>query len=233
MPKGYTKQDLDQLYNSFIGMRQGRLTVIRPATPEENKSRPGESKWWLCKCECGNEIFVKTAYLQGNAGRGDYKIESCGCLQKIRHFLASSTMLDKSDEQWLYGFYQEDWEKFQILHQCIVRTSGIKTNDWKSKDEYKQFYESFWNDKQFNAVYNFWINHKNQNNTFYDWSKPSLDHIVPKGRGGTNNKNNLQFLTVFENLSKRDMTMDEWNAFKVSTNTKSDFFIENILKGDD
>ena len=30
------------------------------------------------------------------------------------------------------------------------------------------------------------------------------------------------------------MTMDEWNNFKKMTNTKSDYFIENILnKGDD
>lgn len=44
-------------------MRQGHLEVIRAATPEENKQQPGSAKWWLCKCDCGNEIFVKTAYL--------------------------------------------------------------------------------------------------------------------------------------------------------------------------
>ena len=27
------------------------------------------------------------------------------------------------------------------------------------------------------------------------------------------------------------MTMEEWNAFKRETNTKSDYFIESILKG--
>ena len=43
---------------------------------------------------------------------GDYKINSCGCLRLIRHFLASSKILDEADETWLYNFYLEDWEKF-------------------------------------------------------------------------------------------------------------------------
>lgn len=61
--------------------------------------------------------------------------------------------------------------------------------------------------------------------TFYDWYKPSLDHIVPKSRGGDNSLDNLQYLTVFENLSKRDMTMIEWEEFKQKTNTKSELFL--------
>ena len=133
MPKGYTKEQLQKLYNSFIGMRQGHITVIREATQEENKKMPGHCKYWLCQCDCGNTLFVKTAYLQGNAGRGDYKINSCGCLQKIRAFLSSSKILTNEDEDWLYNFYKEDWEKFQLLHSCIIRTSGIKTEDWLSK----------------------------------------------------------------------------------------------------
>lgn len=52
--------------------------------------------------------------------------------------------------------------------------------------------------------------------------------MIPKSKGGTNELNNLQVLTVFENLAKRDMTWDEWNIFKEKTNTTSDYFIENI-----
>ncbi len=58
--------------------------------------------------------------------------------------------------------------------------------------------------------------------------KPSIDHIIPKSRGGSNDKENLQFLTLFENLAKRDMTQEEWNNFKKNTHTQSDYFIENI-----
>ena len=52
--------------------------------------------------------------------------------------------------------------------------------------------------------------------------------MIPKSKGGSNKKENLQFLTVFENLSKRDMTWDEWQAFKIKTHSQSDFYIENI-----
>ena len=87
----------------------------------------------------------------------------------------------------------------------------------------------FWSDTQFNKIYSFWKNNENNNNTFFDWSKPSLDHIIPISKGGKNTLDNFQFLTTFENLAKRDMTMEEWNNFKKETNTTSNYFIENIL----
>ena len=64
-------------------------------------------------------------------------------------------------------------------------------------------------------------------------AKPSIDHKTPVSRGGNNDIQNLQFLTVFENLCKRDMTEQEWLLFKNKTSTKSEYFIENILKEGD
>ena len=68
-----------------------------------------------------------------------------------------------------------------------------------------------------------------KNKTFYDWAKPSLDHIIPISKGGEEKLENYQFLTVYENFSKRDMTMEEWNDFKIKTNTTSDYFIDKIM----
>ena len=61
-------------------------------------------------------------------------------------------------------------------------------------------------------------------------AKPSIEHIIKKSRGRQDIRENYQFLTVFENLSKRDMTWEEWCEFKEKTHTSSDYFIENILK---
>lgn len=66
--------------------------------------------------------------------------------------------------------------------------------------------KQFYNNDQFNAVYKFWKNNEKQYKTFYDFAKPSFDHIIPKSKGGTDELTNLQILTVFENLAKRDLT---------------------------
>ena len=44
----------------------------------------------------------------------------------------------------------------------------------------------------------------------------SIDHIIPKAKGGTNLLSNLQFLSWFENRCKNDMTQDEWNTLKLN-----------------
>lgn len=56
----------------LVGEVFGRLTVI------ELKEIRNEKAYWLCKCECGNPVFVPTYRLRnGNT-------QSCGCLQKER-----------------------------------------------------------------------------------------------------------------------------------------------------
>ncbi len=127
--------------------------------------------------------------------------------------------------------YNENFEKFLLIHKALIRTSGNDGLYYRNNpDIYKEIIDYFWNDKQFNSIYNFWKNNNFENTTFYDWAKPSLDHIIPSSKGGLNTLDNFQFLTTFENLSKRDMTMEEWNFFKEKTNTHSDYFIENIMK---
>lgn len=218
--------------SEFIGKKSGFL-LIKGIVPKEEYKTPYQGTLMYCDClNCGAQnIQVRFAYLSGN---GNYQNESCGCFKVIRHFLASTKILDKNDQndlKWLSQFFI-DWSKFSFIHQSIIRTSGIKTEDWKSKDEYKKYYEHFWTDKQFNILYNNWLT-KKRNNTFYDWWRPSLDHIIPKSRGGTNELNNLQFLTYYENHNKLDMTWDEWVQFKRETNTTSELYLEAIMKGGD
>lgn len=52
----------------LTGQKFGRLTVIERA---ENR---GKQTYWLCKCECGNEVIVRGGSLKNGTTK------SCGCL---------------------------------------------------------------------------------------------------------------------------------------------------------
>lgn len=207
------------LQNKIIG----KLTVLS-LVPKEERPTQNHGNYWLCQCECGNLVKVPTTYLTGNS---NYIQTSCGCDRKKKAFQATS-YIDITDE---YLDFYEDFEKFLLIHKALIRTSGNDGQYYKNhNNEYKTIIDYFYNDLQFNAIYNFWLKHKLENDTFYDQAKPSLDHIIPSSKGGTNTLDNFQFLTTFENLAKRDMTMAEWENFKQKTNTTSDYFIENIMK---
>lgn len=75
MPKNVrrrTKKGCDIMSNpkiDMLGQRSGKLKVIK-----YNSSRNGQA-YWLCKCDCGNEIVVRGSHLRtGN-------VKSCGCLR--------------------------------------------------------------------------------------------------------------------------------------------------------
>ena len=201
----------------ITGQRFGRLVAVE-LIPKEERTWSNKERAWRCKCDCGNEVIVRQRSL-----RGARMTQSCGCVRKIEAFLATNGVKGL-DREYLETF--SDFDKFLFLHKAIRSTIGIEL---MSLEEYKDYINYFYNDFQFNAVYNFWKKQERAN-TFYDWAKPSLDHIIPWSRGGRHNKENLHFLTVFENLAKRDMTMEEWTEFKRTTTTMSDYFIEQIME---
>ncbi|MBQ8207078.1 MAG: HNH endonuclease [Bacilli bacterium] len=207
------------VYN-LENVRVGKLTV-KTLVPKEKRPTQNHGNYWYCDCDCGNkDVMIPTTYL---TGKGNYTQQSCGCDRKIKAFLASSKI--GIDENFLNQF--DDFEKFLFLHKQLTLISG-KTAGTYNLEEYKEDILYFYNDNQFNKIYLFWKQQEREN-TYYDWAKPSLDHIVPKSRGGNNKKENLQFLTVFENLSKRDMTWEEWQSFKRKTHSQSDYYLENII----
>ena len=59
---GHSTKKLD-----LIGQRYGRLTVLRPA------GNLGVKTSWVCRCDCGREIAVRT-----NSLRSSHTV-SCGC----------------------------------------------------------------------------------------------------------------------------------------------------------
>lgn len=56
----------------MMGQRFGRLVVIAEGS-RKSKSRDA---FWVCKCDCGNEVTVNGRSLRRGAS------QSCGCLQK-------------------------------------------------------------------------------------------------------------------------------------------------------
>ncbi len=203
----------------------GKLKVIRLCSIKERPTQT-HGNYWLCKCDCGNYCKVPTSYLTGN---GNYTQTSCGCDRKKKAFQATTYI--EVGEDFLNEF-KEDFEKYLFLHKALRITHRDLFYYNNHIEEYKTIIRYFWQDEQFNKVYQFWNNNKNKNKTFYDWAKPSLDHIIPVSKGGEEKLENYQFLTVYENFSKRDMTMEEWNDFKIKTNTTSDYFIDKIMNSE-
>lgn len=199
--------------------------LVTGIVPLEEKKDNYHGTLMYCNClRCGKEkIQVRFSYLTPN---GNYYQETCGCGRKERAFLASSRT-DLTSEH--LKIFRKDFEKFLFVHKILSKNTE-KYYTHCPIEEYINAIKTIYFDKQFNFIYEFWKK-KEKQNTYYDWAKPSLDHIIPKSRGGTNKIENLQVLTVFENLSKRDMTQEEWDNFKRETHTTSDYFIENIMRG--
>lgn len=207
---------------NYIGKTCGKL-LVTGIVPEKEKKENYNGTLMYCTClACGKKnIQVRFSYLTSN---GNYSQETCGCYRRIRAFLATARKEIRKDfvEQ-----FADNFDIFLFVHKMLTH---IPSGYYRQCpiEEYEQAIKYFIQNKQFLKVYNFWSQNKEKTQTFYDLAKPSIDHIIPISRGGKDNIENLQILTVFENLAKRDMTWEEWCSFKKETSTTSSYFIENI-----
>lgn len=111
--------------------------------------------------------------------------------------------------EWLMQF--TDVEKLKFLNRSITRGRDKKGF---TDNLYKLFIKKFYFNTQFNKIYKTWLGGEKD-----VYLKPSLDHIVPRSKGGElADLNNLQFLTWFENKCKNDMSMEDWNKLKNNMN---------------
>lgn len=124
-------------------------------------------------------------------------------IERSYNNMATHLRFDVSLE-WLMQF--SDFEKLKLLNDAITNRLGR----WDVSTEwYKSYIRKFYYEDQFNKVYGRWINSGKEK-----YKKPSIDHIVPKANGGTNELDNLQFLSWFENRCKNDMNQEEWDNLK-------------------
>ena len=106
--------------------------------------------------------------------------------------------------EWLNSF--EDIRKLQYLNISFSRKRDC---EGFTTELYIEFIEKFYNDEKFSYLYDEWIK------TNDVWIKPSLDHIIPKSKGGKLNIiTNLQFISWFENRAKFNLTQEQWNKIK-------------------
>lgn len=175
------------------------LQILSIVPKEEYQTPNYLGTLMYCKClRCNSITQVRFTYLTPN---GNYEQISCGCARKERAFLASSRQGLTSE---MLKPFRDDFDKFLVVHK-ILKANTEKYYSNCPIEEYLNALTKIYHDNQFNSIYNFWKK-QDKKTTFYDWAKPSLDHIIPKSRGGTHKIDNLQILTVFENLAKRDMT---------------------------
>ena len=88
----------------LIGQRFGKLTVTSPADNKDGRTA------WLCHCDCGNDVVVKTCHLRNG------HTKSCGC----------------SKEKGLALTYV-DGTCIEMLQSDTIRknnTSGVPGVDW-------------------------------------------------------------------------------------------------------
>ena len=112
------------------------------------------------------------------------------------------------DLDWLCLF--DDIDKLKFLNKIVSNIRRHNKNEYWETDFYKKFIEKFYYDDKFNKIYNIWLNTKDS------WKKPSIDHINCDDR--SNDLNNFQFLTWFENRCKNNIPQSKWIKMKENIN---------------
>ena len=163
-----------------------------PPTAEQRKSRGERRK----ARHASGEIVI---WSKGKKMTKDFLLKNM-----IAHLKWNVTL------EWLQGF--EDVERLKFLNKVVSRYRMHFDSQ-----TYIAFVERFYCDNQFIALYTKWIESDRDK-----WFTPSIDHINPKALGGDYNLDNLRFITWFENRSKADMSLEEWEKIKANI---SDYFV--------
>lgn len=118
-------------FKDLTGIKFNRLTVLKFSHRElrNNKWR----YYWLCKCECGNEILID----RDNIKQGKQK--SCGCFEKEN----PSRKTHGYSKTRIYRIYNDMknrcYNKNNKRYNCYGSRGIIICDEWKN--DFKAFYD--------------------------------------------------------------------------------------------
>lgn len=205
----------------LTGRKFGELTVLRMLDTRKNRNVA-----YACQCSCGNVINVRADSLKS----GQKSCIKCSGLLKVKneehkkYLIEKKSLEEKYDSKkiarynnmrthlrfdvelsWIIQF--EDFDKLKFLNDSIQKRGERFRDD---SEWYKKYIEKFYYDETFNSLYSAYRISNDK------YKRPSLDHIIPRSKGGTNELSNLRFITFFENMCKRDMDLKEWELIKAN-----------------
>ena len=114
----------------------GKLTVIQKA--DDIVSKSGKTKYpaWLCRCECGNEVVIKTATLI----KDTHHVHSCGCSKEFNKNYLPKKMTSNELKYWelLYDYVNKKvmcYDKNMLSKTMILRLKGMREGKYLQHKE--------------------------------------------------------------------------------------------------
>ena len=100
---GCLRKEIACEYNDLIGMKFGRLVVLS----FDHKDKFGE-RYWLCKCDCGNEKVIRGSSLTKGVTK------SCGCFANERRIESHKKNNDYYIEENIAHFKDSNGNEFIV-----------------------------------------------------------------------------------------------------------------------
>ena len=109
------------------------------------------------------------------------------------------------DVSYEYLMQYSDIDKLSMLNQLITnRDNRYSFNT----DTYLKYLEKFYHCERFEKIYRLWLANDKE-----PLRRPSIDHIVPKSKGGKLNCiDNMQIITWFANRAKGNCLPEYWQS---------------------
>lgn len=116
---------------NLVGLRVGRLVVLKDSGQRVKKKK---EILWLCQCDCGDQILVKTSHLINN------HTSSCGCMvskgeDKIKKILLENNII---------FIRQKTYKDLRSTKDKLLRYDFFINNEFLLEYDGKQHYEE-WN----------------------------------------------------------------------------------------